>query len=630
MRRPSAWRLAGAGAMLAVLVGPALPGAAGGRVLAHAQLVASSPASGAILPESPDEIRLVFSEPLEAQATSLDVAAESGTVVLSRAGSVDPADPYALVVADPQLADGVYVLTWRTLSAADGHTAEGFLSFGIGDVEGAILSQPAGGGMVHRETDPIAVIGRWLTYFGLLLALGLAVFFRVVIRDGPMPARVARLLGLALLGSAAATLVAATASGLEAGSIGDYLAGSRTGSLQLARALVAAAGGVALLAIAPRLTATVAAVTGLTGIILLVMAGHASALTGPVPVIVQVVHVAGAAVWIGGIVAILVLAVRPGFLLAASPPPMRTIIPRFSAVALASIGLVVLTGVYAAYAQTGTLLDTGTEYGRTLLMKSGFAAGALALGGLNFLDGGRMMGWLDGFRSRITIEVMLATTVLVLTAALASTPPVDEPTGVSIEPIPDAFGNVAPGMSMSVIPGRPGLNRVVVTTTDALAASSTLELGLDRLDDGSTTRVPLVLEGMAGMDHGAGTAGMLHTTEDGTVDWVADAIVLPPGSRWDTSVRILSAAGDTEISRQRFAFTLAQDGIDEGRLSSVIDPANVVAAVLVLAGGLGLGLGIGGASLPRCEEAASRMALLAGGGIAVALGGLIGVSRLIG
>ena len=624
----SAWRLAGAGALLALLVGPALPGAAGGRVLAHAQLVASSPASGAILSQSPDEIRLVFSEPLESQATSLDVAAESGTVVLSRAGSVDPADPYALLVADPQLADGVYVLTWRTLSAADGHTAEGFLSFGIGEVEGATLSQ-SGGGMVHRETDPMAVIGRWLTYLGLLLALGFAVFFRVVIRDRPMPARVARLLGLALLGSAAATLGAAAASGLEAGSIGDYLAGSRNGSLQLARALVAAAGGAVLLAIAPRLAAAVAAVTGLTGIVLLVMAGHASALTGPVPVIVQVVHVAGAAVWIGGIVALLGLVVRPG-LLAASAPPMRTIIPRFSAIALTSIGLVVWTGIYAAYAQTGTLLDTGTEYGRTLLMKSGFAAGALALGGLNFLDGGRMMGWLDGFRSRVTIEVMLATTVLVLTAALAITPPVDEPAGVSIEPIPDAFGTVAPGMSMSIIPGRPGLNQVVVTTTDALAASSTLELGLDRLDDGSTTRVPLLLEGMAGMDHGAGTTGVVHATEDGTVDWVADAVVLPAASRWDTSVRILSEDGDTEISRQRFAFTLAQDGIEDGRLSSVVDPASVVAAVLVLGGGLGLGLGLGRASLPRCEAAASRIALLTGGGIAVALGGLIAVARLIG
>ena len=36
------------------------------------------------------------------------------------------------------------------------------------------------------------------------------------------------------------------------------------------------------------------------------------------------------------------------------------------------------------------------------------------------------MGWLGGFRNRVTIEVLLATGVLVLTAALAITPPVDQ------------------------------------------------------------------------------------------------------------------------------------------------------------------------------------------------------------
>ena len=181
---------------------------------------------------------------------------------------------------------------------------------------------------------------------------------------------------------------------------------------------------------------------------------------------------------------------------------MRSLVPRFSALALAAIGLVSLTGVYQSYVETGVLLDTGTAYGRTLLLKTGTALAAFSLGGLNYLDGGRLMGWLGGFRNRITVEVLLATGVLVLTAALAITPPVDQPTGVGIQPIPDAFGEVAPGMSMDVIPGRPGLNRIVVTTTDALATSSTLELGLDDLDSGSTTRVPLVLESMPGMSHG--------------------------------------------------------------------------------------------------------------------------------
>lgn len=628
MAPPRAWRIGGVIALLAMLVAPALPDGTGTRVLAHAQLVASSPGAGAVLPESPDEIRLVFSEPLESQVTSLDVVAEDGTVVLSRAGEVDRSDPFALVVPSPALSDGIYQLTWRTLSAADGHTAEGFLSFGIGDVSGVVVSQP-GGGMVHQETEPIGVIGRWLTYIGLLLALGLTVFQRVVIRSGSMPAGLVRGIAAALLVSAASTFVAAVLSGAEAGAIGDYVLGSRNGMLQLARGAVALIGGVALLVVVPRLAGAIAAGTGLVGIVLLVMAGHASALPGPVPIIGQVVHVVGAAVWIGGIVALLVLAVRPR-ILADGPLPMRSIVPRFSALALVAIGLVVLTGVYAAFVQTGVLLDTGTEYGRTLLVKSVLASGALALGGLNFLDGGRLMSWLGGFRNRITVEAALVAAVLVATAALATTPPTETPMGVAIEPVPDAFGNVAPGMSMDITPGRAGLNRVVVRTTDALAASSTLELALDRLDAGTTTRVPLVLEGMAGMDHGGGMTHGSAPTEDGTVDWVADAVVLPAGSQWDTSVRILSSSGETEISRQRFAFTVSEEAIGEGRVTALVDPATLVAAGLLLGGALGLGLGLGGAPLPRCDARASRVALVGGGTVATLLGGLIGASRLIG
>lgn len=483
--------------------------------------------------------------------------------------------------------------------------------------------------MVHSATDPIGVIGRWLTYLGILLALGVSVFHRVVIRHGPMPRDLVRALAGLLFVSAATTVVVAVAAGLETGSVQDYLVSGRNGVLQLARAAVAAAGATALLLLPPRWAAGVAGGTGFAGIVLLVTGGHASALPTAVPMIAGGIHLAAAAVWIGGIVSLLALSVRPALVVDGPPPGMRSVVPRFSALALAAIGLVALTGVFASYSQSGVLLDVGTEYGRTLLMKSGFALGAFALGGINYFDGGRMQRWLGGFRSRITVEVMLATTVLVLTAALAITPPVDEATGVAIRPIPDAFGHTAPSVSMAVIPGRPGVNRIVVTTTDALATSSTLELGLDNLGEGTTTRVPLVLEGMPGMSHGTGATGLEHATEDGTVDWTADAIVLPAGSEWDTSLRILSAAGDTEISRQRFAFTLTDGGIDEGRVIEVVNPATVVAALLVLGGAIGLGLGIGGASLPRCEAVASRISLVAGGGIAVVLGAAIGATQLL-
>lgn len=623
-----AWRLAGVLVLLATLVAPALPGSAGGRVLAHAQLVASSPGAGAIVPESPDEIRLIFSEPLESQVTSVDVTDLNGAPVLSRVGQVDPVDPFALVVPTPDLADGVYLLTWRTLSAADGHVAEGFFNFGVGDVPGSLAGGPHG--MTHDDTDALAVIGRWLTYLGLLLALGLGVFQYAVIRKEPMRPRLVRLLAGALFVSAAATLAVAIVGGLEAGSPLDYLTASRNGSLQAARAAVALIGAAALLVVPPRLAVPVAAATGLTGIVLLVAAGHAAALPGPVPVIGQAVHVASAAIWIGGIAGLLALVRWPALMIAdRTRPQMRELVPRFSALALAAIGLVVATGVYSAWSLTGALITTDTEFGRTLIMKSAFALGALTLGGLNYFDGGRMMAWLDGFRSRITVEVMLAATVLALTGALAVTPPVETATGVSIEPVPDAFGEVTPGMELAVFPGRPGVNRIVVTTIDAMAGIGTMELSLDDHAAGTSTRMPLVLEGMTGMDHTGGGVGMTHETEDGTVDWTADALVLPPDSRWDGAVRILSGDG-TEISRQRFSFALDRDGISEGEVRPFPDPTIAIAAALVLGGALGLGLGLGGFRIPRCEAIASRFALVGGGLVGTVLGLLIGASRLVG
>jgi hypothetical protein len=52
--------------------------------------------------------------------------------------------------------------------------------------------------------------------------------------------------------------------------------------------------------------------------------------------------------------------------------------------------------------------------------------------------------------------------------------------------------------------------------------------------------------------------------------------------------------------------------------------------MLAVGGALGIGLGLGGASLPRCEAAASRMALVGGGVLGVALGALIGLGQLVG
>ena len=627
MRPTRAGRVAGAAASLALLIGPALPWASGGVALGHAQLVASSPGAGEVVPEAPSELRLVFSEPLEAQVTSVDVRGPDGAPVLDRAGAPDPSDAFVLVAALPTLADGAYSVTWRTLSAADGHTVEGFFSFGVGDPAALGAIEP--GGVSHAEAGPIDVVGRLLTYIGVLGALGLVTFHRVVLRTGPMPRALTRLLGAGLGLAGVATLVSAVANGLDAGSVTEYLLGSRNGGLQLARGAVALAGAGLVLAVPRRAAGAVAGTAAMAAIGLLVAAGHAAALPGVAPLLGGIVHVVGAGVWLGGVATLTLFVIRPSILIGgASAPAVGSLVPRFSALALVSIGLVGLSGIYAAWSQTGALIDPATEYGRTLLVKTVVAIGALALGGLNFLDGGRMRSWFGGLRRRATAETLIGVVVLAITANLATISPSDGASGVAIRAVPDAFGEVTPGMSMTLLPGRPGVNRVAVTTTDAVAASNVqLQLVLDRPETGTTTRVPLGSE-MAG-GHAAHGEDDTSTdpSDDGLVEWHADAVLLPADSSWDTNVLLVSADG-VELSRQRFAFDIGDDGVAKGADTTLLDPSALVALALLLGGALAAGLALGGASLPRCEPAASRLAMSVGGLTAVALGAAIGIGRV--
>jgi hypothetical protein len=167
-------------------------------------------------------------------------------------------------------------------------------------------------------------------------------------------------------------------------------------------------------------------------------------------------------------------------------------------------------------------------------------------------------------------------------------------------------------------------------TAEGAVATANLELVLDRLDTGGQTRIPLRHAGgggahmpdMPGMDHGPAV------DPDAPARFVADAVVLPPGSRWDASVLLLSEPGGTEISRQRFSFELDDAAVARGRAGGPVDFGLLTAGLLAAGGALSIGLGLGGTRLPRCDVVASRIALGAGGAVAVALGLVIGLGRL--
>src|SRR4029450_4377401 len=86
-----------------------------------------------------------------------------------------PGHPLQLRVPPPALPDGVYTVTWRTVSKTDGHVTGSSFAFGVGVAPTGAVPSP---GTVLPSTpspSPLAAVGRWGLDAGLAFLLGGAV-----------------------------------------------------------------------------------------------------------------------------------------------------------------------------------------------------------------------------------------------------------------------------------------------------------------------------------------------------------------------------------------------------------------------------------------------------------------------
>jgi copper transport protein len=585
---------------------------------AHARLVASTPGAGERVAEAPKELRLVFSEPLDAGYTTADVIGPTGRPVATGIGQPDPSDARTLVAPLPPLPDGVYTVRWRTLSAADGHAEEGSFSFGVGE-GGAIgagggavgAAGGAGGDQAEAHGGSGEVQATFLLDLGVLLAFGLMVIAWTVLEPfgGSIPRPVVIGAGLALLAVAAgaALSILIAAAGVSADPV-QYAIRTRPGLLLLGRAAIGLAGGLVVLGLAfVRRTATagdVAMFGGSAALALTALSGHAAAFGSPAPILADAVHLGAAGTWLAGLVVLAALAtVRR-----ADAPSLRAIVPRFSALALVSVALIVLTGTYAAWLETRDFTALDDPYVRTLAVKVAVALVAFAVGAANFATdpAGRRFG---GLGRRVGVEAGLAIVVVVVTASLTNGAPASGGRPVPLAEAPAAVGQASFefGPTLAISPGRAGPNRFVVEVEGVRSDGggsggdvAGVRLTLDRLDAPA-----------APVDQS------LAPSVDGT--WSADVGALPADSRWDAAV-VASGSGGQQLARSRFVFGLGSDGLTEGRAEPPVDPA--IAAALLL---LGLGLlatvfAVAGGRLPRVEPRTGRLALLLGGPLGAALG----------
>jgi len=109
--------------------------------LAHARLEEAYPADGSTLSGSPEQVQLLFNEPVEAEFDPLKVYDQGGDRVDEANARVSPNNRKLLVVDLEELPEGSYAVDWRVTSA-DGHPVNGTRRFAVDVSVAAGVSEP--------------------------------------------------------------------------------------------------------------------------------------------------------------------------------------------------------------------------------------------------------------------------------------------------------------------------------------------------------------------------------------------------------------------------------------------------------------------------------------------------------
>jgi len=405
--------------------------ATGPAAAAHGSLRASEPAGGASLQRAPHAVTLGFSEAPDATLSSIRVLDAGGRAVAGGRPERVPGRPLELRLPLHGLRDGTYTVSWRTISAVDGHPTAGTFAFGVG-TGGPVLPPAQAVAAAHATPPPapLAVAGRWAYYWGLTLLLGAAAAGLLVF-DRRLPGRPGPLLGLAVVAAAAGLAAMVVVARADADVSFGRLLGSTTGVWLAWRAvmLAAAAGAAVGLLLAGPGKARPLVVLGLAaagGMLVHALAGHAA---GPsslrlLNLAAQWAHLLAVGVWIGGLAWLL------AGLRGQARTDRRAVAVRFSKLAGVGLAVVVVTGLARSIDELGgwrALLHSG--FGRALGVKLTLFAGLLLLGALNRY---RLVPALQvtarrratgRLRRSVRGELWLAAGVLLAAALLSELPP---------------------------------------------------------------------------------------------------------------------------------------------------------------------------------------------------------------
>ncbi|MGW0915963.1 copper resistance CopC/CopD family protein [Streptomyces sp. NPDC002784] len=338
---------------------------------AHAALSGTDPDDGTVLAKAPRQLTLTFTESVGLLDDSVRVLGPDGRRL--RVGEAEHAkgDGTARVTLPRGLDQGTYTVAWRVVSA-DSHPVSGAFTFSVGKPSPVPVAVDTGP-TEHPATAALHKIARYLAYLAAALLIGTATFVAVCRPADPQVLRTPLLLGWwTLVATTVALLLLrapyetgeSPAAALDPDALTDTLTG-RPGLTLLTRLALLLLTAAYLVRRSGR-----GEPSGVTGAVLAVglaltwaASDHASAgIQVPVAMTSAVLHLLATAVWLGGLTALL-LTLRRAHL----TPDTVT---RFSRLALASVTVLVVTGVYQSWRGLGSWdALTGTTYGRLLTLK---------------------------------------------------------------------------------------------------------------------------------------------------------------------------------------------------------------------------------------------------------------------
>jgi copper transport protein len=562
------------GAVAAIAVGLVLVVAA--PASAHADLLESDPASGAVLTEPPTSVTLTFTEPVDAKLSSANVFDADGEAVTTKAGRRPAAN--SVRVRLPELDEGAYIVTWR-VAGNDAHPVQGVFTFQVGQGANATSREltALGQQLLRQENASDQVVGaiygvtRWAVFAGLALLIGVAASAGAIWQAGRTSRRVRRLAwagwGLLAAGTIGTLLIYGPyAQAKELGDVfgggvlGDTL-GTRLGIVSLVRL------GILLFAVVPlrflfserplpRWWIPLAGVTGVALAATPGLAGHAS--IGDLvwlAVPTDTMHVAAMSVWLGGLVTVAV-ALLPGKRVSEILEPVN----RFSRVAFVAISSVIVTGAFQSWRQVRSLegLRT-TEFGRILIVKVVIVAGVVAIAAFSREFVMRMRGGgdrVEAFRGKrvpvvaggaddgaapianddatwlrrtVGMEAVFAVLILVVTALLVNAPParsvIERPTS-NLSLVTVKSDRV--WVDVTASPGRKGRNDVHVDTVRP---------------GGEPLEVDTIVVTLAAPDGGNGRR--LKIEQLGDNHYVAEAVRFNVDGDWRVVVQVTLRSGQS-------------------------------------------------------------------------------------